>query len=143
MTDIEKKIGTASLKTIAVVVALYFCGLFGAGFATRIDSPLVSRNQIEEILNEEKRKLGIKEDIKVNIVMGDYIPHTKKTNEKEYEIYLPKGSTRFCNFTHELYHVKDWDEHGDHETGYYLFWGEPMATIYSLKNRKMGRAEIK
>jgi len=107
--------------------------LMGAGgLSTLFSQKIKNQSELELILQRERKKLDIPDEIYINVNWVAESSKAKKIGENKYEIDLRKGYQNVSVLKHELYHIKD--RHLDHKTSLirYLFYEEPQATLYQV-----------
>lgn len=105
------KYGKKAVSTFLVANAIYIVGfLIGVNTLSMTVSPRIeSPSQLESILKREREKLGMQDNIsiQVNLKDGPFNGNSGKTGEDEYKIVLTGRSRNISNLRHELYHIKD------------------------------------
>ena len=132
------------LKRFGFAVGFYIVGLVGTNSISSFTSPTIqNQSQLEAVIRQESKKLGIFENIIINSRFGGEFTYLKKIDEGEYEMVLNKDFGSISDVRHELYHLADghFDGGGMAESFpnflKYLFWEEPQATIYALSSLKL------
>ena len=102
------------------------------GLSTLFSQKIKNQSELELILQRERKKLDIPDEIYINVNWVAESSKAKKIGENKYEIDLRKGYQNVSVLKHELYHIKD--RHLDHKTSLirYLFYEEPQATLYQV-----------
>ena len=144
-----KTIVYSTTKVVARTFAgscFYLAGLVTTQLVSTISSSQIeSRSHLEQILDQERSRAGIKEGTRIHVIMStdrEAISCAVKRAEGEYGIVLSPDGMNVCTLRHELYHIADGHcdaELGDSTVKYwlaYLFWAEPQATIYEATGLK-------
>lgn len=120
-----KKIGIGTM-----LVGLAYGSLYGASAIAYESSPKIqSQTRLENLIEEEKKKLKCNKDIKAEL-FGSLTPYSAKKGNGAYEIKLNGKLATESILKHELYHICD----GHVDSGYsrlkFYFWHEPQAILY-------------
>ncbi|MEK6817681.1 MAG: hypothetical protein AABX80_02660 [Nanoarchaeota archaeon] len=137
MKNINKilEYGKASL----VASVLYATAILGIQVIPQEFSPKINKINLEQILNEERKRAGINDTTKINVQLSneeEEVSYAQKINNGEYKIVLPKISANKNVLRHELYHIADGHCDEEFTNLKYFFIHEPQATIYSITGLK-------
>ena len=128
-----------------LIGSLYLAGLYTSQKISQNNSPKIENQAyIEKILEKERKRAGIKENIKINAFLNNEgAAYSQKIGKEEYKIILPYKDSNLSDLRHELYHIADGHFNGGETKSSiryaleYLFWHEPQATIYQLTGLKL------
>lgn len=127
--------------SVFITTSLYLSALYQTQTISMITSPKInSQSHLEQILEGEKKRAGIKSNVNVRVKLVDKTKAESWITFGEdyglvHEIILGGECQRLSVLRHELYHVAD-----GHLESYdwftYTFWEEPKATIYQITGLK-------
>ena len=125
--------------------SLYLAGPYTSQKISQNNSPKIENQAyIKKILEKERKRAGIKENIKINVFLNNgWEAYSQKIGKEEYKIILPYKDSNLSDLRHELYHIADGHFNGGETKSSiryaleYLFWHEPQATIYQLTGLKL------
>ncbi len=149
-----KKILKIGIETTFASSLLYFGSMVVlSGIAEMRAEPFHNRKQLEEMLEVEKKKLGIENkdiDVVVCYTNEDYkqfgrpsgsLAFSGKKTDNTYLVVLGPQANNTYGLKHELYHIAD--GHCDAEQKpfpldelCYFFYYEPQAVVYSATDWK-------
>lgn len=132
--------GIKIVKNIAIAGIIYTGILLVAqGISQETSQRINNQSQLEQILNIERKRAGIKNEMIINISMSNNkedISEAEKIGEKYYQITLSPRSSNLSTLRHELYHITDGHCDETYNDFKYFFWNEPQATIYQITGLK-------
>ena len=106
---------------------LIIFSLFGT---TMFNKKIQSQEELDKIVDEEARKLGLDPD-KIDAKYFGQTTGAEKVGER-YELHLGKELLKTRNSVrHELYHIKRDCDRGKPPLWKYLFVAEPRAELYA------------
>jgi len=137
----------------AIGLSAYTLALIGLEYYSDSKSePIRSQEHLEQIMEEEIKKLGI-ENKNILLILDDNekwnYPYAVKIGEESYEININPSKHKVVSVKHELYHIADGhcdfgakfssDSNIDHLIFYtcYFFYYEPQAAIYAATGLKL------
>jgi len=155
MVNIKKTLEytAKAIKIFTLANAVYFCGfmIVANGIHRQFAQHIKSQSGLELILKDERKKLSLKDSIKINVNLNKdkkHVAHSKKLGDKDYEISLSNDTYDITTLRHELYHIADGhfesqEKIDDSFQGKfiksikYLYHDEPKAILYHMTGIKL------